>query len=49
MAIEYRNFESASTTTVVTTECPFCGASLDEQQSLADHIRADCTEQEGER
>jgi len=47
VAIEYRNFEDAATTTVVTTQCSFCEEELDEQQSIADHLRAGCPEWEG--
>jgi len=45
MTIEYRQRKDGNgSVDVVTTACPFCGATLDPQQSLAKHLRYTCEE-----
>lgn len=43
MGISYRERDGAGAY-VVSDSCPFCGDDLDDQRSLADHIRGGCPE-----
>jgi len=43
MTIEYRPQENGGAA-VVTVACPFCEGSLDDQQSLAHHLKYHCEE-----
>lgn len=36
------------TSWVTTTECSFCGAAIDNQESMAKHLRYDCPEYGGD-
>jgi len=43
MTIEYRHANDGSgSMDVVTTACPYCGADIGEQESLAKHLRHTC-------
>lgn len=44
MPIEYRDRQNSHATTVVTTACALCGATIGDQQSLAVHLEHDCPE-----
>lgn len=49
MVIERRQSSPDSSETVVTTACPYCGTPIAEQESLADHLRGNCTAIGGNR